>query len=283
MNFSMRHMNPFEPSLSKPRPEPVEGRATWVLLRGLTREKGHWGPFVDQLHAAMPAARVLALDVPGNGERYRERSPARVGPMVDALREQLAAMQVPAPYHLLALSLGAMVAIDWATRYPHEVAGAVLMNTSLARFSPFHHRLRAANYPALLSLLAGRGGIERREATLLRLTSARPEAHPDAVARWTAIFREHPVSAGNALRQLLAASRYRAPVERPAVPLVMLVGAGDRLVDPRCSRAIAQAWGATLLEHPWAGHDLPLDDAGWVVEQVGRWANQASALSHAVA
>jgi pimeloyl-ACP methyl ester carboxylesterase len=197
--------------------------------------------------------------------------------MVDALRVQLTAMQVPPPYHLLALSLGAMVAIDWATRYPQEVAGAVLLNTSLARFSPFHHRLRPANYPALLAPLAGWGGAEGREATLLRLTSARPESHPDAVARWTAIFREHPVSVGNALRQLRAALRYRAPIEPPPVPLMVLVGAGDRLVDPRCSRALARAWRTPLVEHPWAGHDLPLDDGGWVAEEVTRWIGRVSA------
>lgn len=244
---------------------------TWVLLRGLTRESGHWGAFVERLQVAMPSARVLALDLPGNGARRHERSPARVEAMTDSVRAELAAMGVVPPYRLLALSLGAMVAIDWATRHPHEVAGAVLMNTSLSRFSPFHHRLRPANYPALLALLAGRGGVAGREATLLRLTSARPAAHPDAVAAWAAIFRERPVTAGNALRQLLAAMRFRAPANPPRVPLTFLVGAGDRLVHPDCSRVVARAWRAPLIEHPWAGHDLPLDDEGWVVEQVVRW------------
>ena len=241
---------------------------TWVLLRGLTRERGHWGPFVDALQASMPSVRVLALDLPGNGARCRERSPARVEAMTDAVRAELSGMGVKPPYRLLASSLGAMVAIDWAARHPREVTGAVLINTSLSRFSPLHHRLRPANYPALLALLAGHGGVEGREATLLRLTSARPEGHPEAVGRWTAIFRERPVTVGNALRQLLAAMRFRAPLDPPPVPLTFLVGAGDRLVDPDCSRAIARAWRAPLIEHPWAGHDLPLDDEAWVVEQV---------------
>lgn len=243
---------------------------TWVLLRGLTRERGHWGSFVDALQAAMPSARVIAMDLPGNGARCHERSPVCVDAMTDAVRAELASMGVVPPYRLLALSLGAMVAIDWSTRHPREVASAVLINTSLSRFSPFHHRLRPANYPALLALLAGRGGVEGREGTLLRLTSARPEAQPDAVARWTAIFRARPVSAANALRQLVAAMRYRAPRQAPAVPLTLLVGAGDTLVHPDCSRSVARAWRAPLVEHPWGGHDLPLDDERWVVEQVVR-------------
>ncbi|WP_374561968.1 alpha/beta fold hydrolase [Ideonella sp.] len=244
---------------------------TWVLLRGLTRERAHWGPFVDLLKAGLPGARVLALDLPGNGQWSRQRSPTGVAAMVDAARAQLAVMQAKPPYHLLALSLGAMVALDWAHRYPQELAGAVLLNTSLSRFSPFHHRLRPANYAPLLGLLAGRGGVVGREAALLRLTSAKAESHPEVVALWIAIARTRPVSPANAMRQLLAALRYRAPAQPPAVPMLVLVGAGDRFVDPRCSHALAQAWGLPLAEHPSAGHDLTLDDGAWVVEQVAGW------------
>ena len=48
------------------------------------------------------------------------------------------------------MSLGAMVAVDWAARHPEELAGCVLINTSLRPFSPWYQRLRPANYGALL-------------------------------------------------------------------------------------------------------------------------------------
>jgi hypothetical protein len=35
--------------------------------------------------------------------------------------------------------------------------------------------------------------------------------------------------------------------------------------------ALAGAWGAALRVHPTAGHDLPLDDGGWVAEQISTW------------
>jgi hypothetical protein len=50
----------------------------------------------------------------------------------------------------------------------------------------------------------------------------------------------------------------------------VLAGAGDRLVDPTCSRRLAAAWACPLAVHPWAGHDLPLDDAQWVLDQVAQ-------------
>jgi pimeloyl-ACP methyl ester carboxylesterase len=163
-----------------------------------------------------------------------------------------------------------MVALDWAARHPVELAAAVLVNTSLAGISPLHHRLRPAAWPALAALLMA-GNALQRESTILRLTSARPQEHADAPAAWAGIRAARPVSARNALRQLLAAARYRAPRDKPPVPLLLLCGARDRLVDPRCSSALARHWGATLAVHPDAGHDLPLDDAAWVAAQVAHW------------
>ena len=158
-----------------------------------------------------------------------------------------------------------------AARWPRELSGAVLVNTSLAGLSPLHHRLRPEAWPSLASLSAGLGGGLQREATILRLTSARPGAHLDAPPAWAAIRAARPVSAGNACRQLFAAARYRAPRVKPRVPLLLLAGAGDGLVDPRCSQALARRWGATLAMHPSAGHDLPLDDGPWVAAEVAAW------------
>ena len=53
---------------------------TWVLLRGLTREQGHWGNFPHRLAAALPPGSVvLTPDIAGNGTRHAEASPATVG------------------------------------------------------------------------------------------------------------------------------------------------------------------------------------------------------------
>lgn len=240
----------------------------WVLLRGLTRESGHWGDFPAQLAAALPDARLHCLDLAGNGARYRETSPLQVAAMAQDCRAQLAARGVAGPVHLLAMSLGAMVAMAWASAQPAEVAGAVLINASFAGLSPLHRRLRPSSYPALLGVLAGADAPER-EAVILRLTSRRGD--PAVLVQWIELRRRHPVSARNALRQLLAAARFRLPAQSPPVPLLLLSGAGDALVDPRCSQALAVRWRVPLAEHPDAGHDLPLDDGSWVAQRIGEW------------
>jgi pimeloyl-ACP methyl ester carboxylesterase len=241
---------------------------TWILLRGLTRERRHWGGFPRLLEAAFPGCPVLELELPGNGELNAMASPTSIAGMARYCREAAAAL-APPPYLLLGESMGAMVAAAWAERHREEIAGCVLLNTSFGRFSPLLQRLRPRAWPVFLNILLDRSA-EGRERRVLELTSGSPQAHPGAVAEWSAIRRSRPVRTGNAVRQLLAAAGFRPPLEAP-VPTLVLAGARDGLVDPRCSRAIARRWRCALAVHPEAGHDLPLDDGAWVVGEIRRW------------
>lgn len=249
----------------------------WIFLRGLTREQRHWGDFPDHFRAANPGAEIVTPDLPGNGERWRERSPTDIRGMVDRCRGALALGGIARPFGIVALSLGAMVASDWLRAYPGEVRAAVLISTSLRPFSPFYQRLRPRSYPSLLRLLLPGMDARRREQEILRLTSCRHGDDAALLADWSRWRRERPVSRLNAVRQLLAASRYRAVPQRPSVPVLLLAGGGDRLVDPRCSARLAAAWQLPLKTHPWAGHDLPLDDPHWVAETISAWCREIDA------
>jgi pimeloyl-ACP methyl ester carboxylesterase len=246
--------------------------SNWVLLRGLMREQRHWGGFPAQLAQVLPDAAIITPDLPGNGQRHSMRSATTVAQMVEFCRADLRARGVPAPWSLLALSLGGMVAVEWASRYPEEIARCILINTSMRPYSRFHQRLRWQNYPSILKLLAC-GGVERQERLILRLTSRRGDAAQRAalLAQWLDYQREYPVTRSNALRQLWSAARFRAPPHKPAVPTLILSSSGDQLVDPQCSANLAHAWQAPHAVHPDAGHDLPLDDGAWVAGQVAGW------------
>jgi pimeloyl-ACP methyl ester carboxylesterase len=243
--------------------------STWVLLRGLLRETRHWGEFPAVLRAQLPGAEVVSLDLPGNGRLFRSSSPWRIEQMAEYCRRELSARGSVPPYYLLGLSMGAMVAVAWATLHPQELRGCVLINSSLRRFDPFYRRLRPRAYPALLTLIGG--DAAEQERAILRLTSCRGDAQSDILERWVRYRRECSVTRRNALRQLLAAAVYRAPSRPPAPPMLVLASALDGLVDPSCSRHLAAQWKTALAVHPGAGHDLPLDDAAWVVGQVRDW------------
>jgi len=251
--------------------------SAWVLLRGLTRERAHWGAFPAILAGVMAAPRIVAVDLPGAGTLRGQRCPADIGAIVQACRAQLAEQGVRPPYRLLGVSLGAMVAVEWARAHPGELAACVLVNGSLRPFSPAWRRLRPQAWGPLLWRLAVGSAGRGWEQTVLRLTSNRGDTTGTVLEDWTAIGRERPVSRVNALRQLLAAARYRAPDAPPAVPLLVLASTRDRLVDVRCSRALARHWGVPIVEHPAAGHDLPLDDPGWVAARVAQWSAAGAA------
>ena len=242
----------------------------WLFLRGLTREARHWGDFPQIFRAAMPDADIITLDLPGNGELRDKESPTDVREMVDYCRAEIRRRDMHGPSNLLAMSLGAMVAADWATRYPDEITAGVLINTSLRPFSPFHHRLRPRNYPRLLRLLLG-SSEEMREAAILQMTSNTAPGRAATIDAWSRWARQNPVTKRNALRQIMAAIRYRAPTTAPQAPMLILAGEEDRLVDCRCSKCLAQAWQADLSLHPTAGHDLPLDEPDWVAATVKHW------------
>ena len=243
----------------------------WLLLRGLTRESRHWGPFPAALTDRFPHVPVVTIDLPGNGARHGERSPPDMAAMALACRQGASALGLRPPFGVLAMSLGAMATAEWARARPQDLACAVLIGASLRPFSPPHRRLRPSAWTSLLRAALAPDPLQR-EREVWRITSRRPEGDQEAVVKaWAALRCDRPVTTGNTLRQLWAAARYRAARDAPAVPLLLLSGRGDQLVHPDCSAAIARQWGAPLHTHPWAGHDVPLDDPAWVADAVAAW------------
>ena len=245
--------------------------STWIFLRGLTRESRHWGNFPEVFRREVSDARIVTPDLPGNGKQNAQESPIHVDEIAEHMRAQLIGQGIPPPYHLLAMSLGAMAAISWAARHPDEIRACVLINTSLRSFSPFYRRLKPCNYPRLLQLALLGGRDEEWENTILDLTSRQAERPAELLRNWVAYRGEYPVSRRNALRQLLAAALYQAPLARPGPPMLVLTSRQDALVDTSCSRQLALRWNTAFAEHPAAGHDLPLDDGPWVARQVSHW------------
>lgn len=243
----------------------------WILLRGLARERRHWGEFPALLQRRLGGAEVITPDAPGNGRRHRERSPTTIVDMTEDLRRSLrGAIGEDEPAMLVGLSLGGMVALDWAGAHPREVAGVVLINSSARPLAAWRERARPSAWPALLRILLAAPSV--RERLILALTSASAQRQEAVLPAWQAFAANAPVSRANMLRQLLAAARFRCERVQAPAPVLVLAGARDRLVDPACSQRIALHWGAPFHLHPEAGHDLSFDDPDWVALRVAEWA-----------
>ena len=237
----------------------------WLLLRGLARESSHWGKLPEQLRRARPFDRFHTVDLPGTGTNHHEPSPTSVAQM--SLFARQATTDLPRPLGLIGMSLGAMVALEWAQQNPAECAALVLIGTSSGLSRPWH-RLTPSNWPAIARKLLS-SDIEARERGILALTSNHP-AREHVTEAWLRIQRCRPVTRLNVLRQLYAALRFTPSRRAPDVPALILASQADRLVDSRCSRLLALAWDWPLALHPSAGHDLALDDPDWIIEQVNQ-------------
>jgi len=243
---------------------------TWVLLRGLSREHRHWEDFPQKLQNSFPTAKIICLDLPGNGDYVNLKSPLSINGMLQFVRNDIASLIPSGPVHIIGLSMGAMMAIEWMKSCPQECAAAVLMNTSLRGISPFYQRLRAENYLRILYTLLS-SNLYKKEKMILQLTSSQHSQSQQLLQRWVSYAQQHPVSTVNTLRQLMAASRYSAPHKKPDIPMLLLRGMNDRLVNPQCSLSMAQNWQLPLETHTDAGHDLSLDDGDWVCEKINHW------------
>lgn len=245
----------------------------WLLLRGLGRERRHWFDFPDALAAAL-RVETCALDLPGMGESHGALSPRSVLDTAREIRRDLSARDASHAWGVLGISLGGMVAIALAAEWPAGISHVVVINAS-SRCSLAHQRLR----PAALAQLAYAAWQRDALARELRIHALTTNAAAHRVSAWAAraaaLGHEMRPSRASLLRQLFAAASFRAaPILQPAL---VLGGAKDRLVAPECSRALADALGATYRHHPTAGHDLPLEEPDWVITQIRCWLESAEA------
>ena len=129
--------------------------------------------------------------------------------------------------------------------------------------------MRPGAWPRIVRLLTRRELFDR-EVDILRLTSNRP-VDLDVMKHWYSIQRQRPVSYANAYAQMKAAMAYKPLPQRPLPDALVLASKGDRIVHWSCSKVFEQRWQWTLKVHSSAGHDLPMDDPEWAIQQIKNW------------
>ncbi len=244
-------------------------KRTWILIRGLARESKHWGDFIDLMQNKFPQDQILPIDLPGAGEFHKMKSPSNIQKIVGFMQKTLQEKKPLYSLNLLAVSLGGMVAMEWMKQSPLQIESAVLINTSMSDLSPFYERLRWQNYFDMFIKMPFLKGTDK-EAHVLKMISNKPDQHSQIAKAWHQIAVARPMRVTNIYRQLKAASSFKAP-ESISCHVLLLSSLGDRLVSPECSEKIREKYGFPLESHPWAGHDLAVDDGPWILSQIESW------------
>lgn len=235
---------------------------TLVLLRGLARGRHHWGGFVDLVRRSLPDCRVVCLDLAGNGDRFREPSPSDIHQAVADIRGQLQCRYSSAsPCHVLGLSLGGMIALQWLHDYPDEVAQAVVINTSHAGLCDTRQRMQPG---AMWRLLAAAWLPPAASERLILSLTMNTRPSPAWLAHCVRLSRTQPVTSANLYRQVKVARSFDTALDIDPPRVLLVASEKDRLADAGCSRAIADHFGFAFASHPTAGHELPMDDGPWL-------------------
>ena len=234
----------------------------WVFIRGLTRSHFHWFDFKTQFENKFKSKNVFAVELPGSGELSKLKTPCDISKIITELKKQLP--NLPTPFGVIGISFGGMIATQWAIDYPSEISHIVLMNTS-SKSSPFYHRFRPALYFNFLKavLFPTANIIEK-----FILTSTCNTKNWESVFSKCVEFQiKNPIQISNLIQQLRLAAKSEFKI-KPDCKTLILASKNDRLANYKCSLNIAQRWGLTPHIHPTAGHDLPLDDSTWILEQI---------------
>ena len=237
----------------------------WIFLRGLSRGQGHWGLFPQFFLEKFPDAEVEFLDLPGCGTRNKEKSCLSMVENLEEVRKNSKWVKEGRPFSLLAISLGGMVASLWQDLYPDEVVRSFLINTSFEKMPPWK-RFNPLQIKNLVRILRASQADDLEEA-VTTLVCASEENRKKNLPLLIDFSRKYPVAKLNMIRQIYAAARVHFPAT-PKRPVVLLASRGDRLVSRDCTQALAGQWGAPAAFHPWAGHDLPIDDPMWVLNEI---------------
>jgi len=195
-----------------------------VLLHGVGLRAEVWNAQIDALAGRFA---VVAPDLPGHGESARLADPATLAAYTDCIAEALSA-----PAFVAGHSMGAMIALDLAIRYPERVRAVAALNAVYRRIA------EAAE------------AVQQRAASLDEVVIADPSG---TLARW---FGKTPSPEATACRDWLTgvdpagykvAYRVFAQEDGPpdeglarlGCPALFLTGAEEPSSTPAMSEAMA--------------------------------------------
>jgi pimeloyl-ACP methyl ester carboxylesterase len=200
--------------------------------------------------------RVVRYDVRGFG---RSDTPTEVYEDVEDLRSVLDALDVGRA-HLVGLSLGGRIAIDFTLTHPERVASLVTVGPGLSGF-PFHDDAADARYIAIVQ--AAQDGDSKRLADLWLSDPFMAPAmeHPELVPRLRELTKDNLRSwLVNPLLEKTIRNRAAGRLAEIHAPTLVLVGTRDvPSIQAICAKLAQEVPGARRVEIHGAGHMVNME------------------------
>lgn len=245
-------------------------------------DTGGAGPPVLFAHGVLYSCRMWDAQVPVLQRRFRcirydhrgqgQSAVAKSGYDMDNVAEDAGALIRALgvqPVHFVGLSMGGFVGMRLAARHPELIRSLVLLDTS-ADPEPAEHLPR---YRMLTFLERWVGPRLVAGAVMKIMHGASARADPTRAAELEAVkarfIATNRVGAVRAVNGVLGRQGVKGELGNIQVPTLVMVGEEDTATVPAKAEAIAQGIrGAKFLRIPKAGHLSPIDNPGFVTEQL---------------
>ena len=233
-----------------------DGEETIVLINGLADDLETWVLQIDDFLAA--GYRVLRFDNRGIGQSGKPAGPYSSKMLADDAKALVDALGIT-DFHLMGVSMGGMIAQEYALSYPQDLR-SVTFGCTYAAPGPFCSRMFAI-WPDLAPVL----GVPfvMRDVTLWAFTVPFFEERDEDLAEFETAMRymDQPVHAYLAQLAVIQQHNTTSRLGEVAVPSLVLAGEQDILIPVSLSRRIHEAipgseWATTkgghacVWEHP---------------------------------
>jgi pimeloyl-ACP methyl ester carboxylesterase len=224
-----------------------EGDAV-VLVHGLGGTSNNWTPVMG----ALARHRAIRPDLPGSGRSARVEGALSIERFVDCVKTVCDRLDVSRA-HFVGHSLGTIVCLHLAARFPERVRSLALFGPLLAPPEAARPNIAARGAKARSEGVAGMQAIA--EAIVQGVTSSDTRAHkPVTVALVReSLMRQDPEGYARSCEALAEAQ----PVDPAAIkaPTLLVTGEDDPVAPPQTVRAIGdRIRGARVVVYPRCGH-----------------------------
>jgi (E)-2-((N-methylformamido)methylene)succinate hydrolase len=220
---------------------------TVLLIHGVGLRAEAWNAQIDALVGRF---RVVAIDMPGHGQSLLSEEIQSLSGYTDAIADGL-----DEPAFVIGHSMGAMIALDIAVRYPHLVGGVSALN---AIFQRDQSALAAVQARAKI---LDRATVVDPSATLARWFGDTPSLEREACGAW--LTGVDPVAYRKAYR-IFAHENGPKPsaLAKLGCPALFLTGRDEPNSTPEMTQAMADLaphGSAQIIEN--ASHMMPMTHA----------------------
>ncbi|MBN1573478.1 MAG: alpha/beta hydrolase [Deltaproteobacteria bacterium] len=232
------------------------GKKEIVLINGMGRDRNSW---IMQRHALSERFTLILYDHRGCGKSDSPKDGYDMPNLVEDLKSVIEAAGFKRPV-LMGVSMGGIVAQSFAVTYPDSIGGLVLISTSAGKPGLGNLTKRFEQYVKDMPDCDPEERVKRGLTLIFSLEFV--EKNREAIDALIPGFMESSASPEvyNELLPRLKDYSIYDKLNSIKVPVLVLAGDADAIVDPENTRELARVIpGAREIIYPGAGHGLVIE------------------------